>query len=180
MTPTNGEKISPRLTTDAGKSPPSAAGSDTYVDPSTRQNDFAGYRIYRSTYFTIGPWTLVADIPKADAEIVNGMVQYVDDDLPNGVGNYYCVTTYDTDGHESGKVNNNRFLGISKGRQTSSSRKKKCMGAESFRQTAGLLGRARAPHRIYRDSGALRHQNLYADRRSGAGIFTTICSGSAA
>ncbi len=39
----------------------------TYRDPLSGQNDFAGYRVYRSTYFTIGPWTLVADIKKDSA-----------------------------------------------------------------------------------------------------------------
>lgn len=140
MTPTNGEN-SLRLTTDAGKItvewPPVP---DTYVDPSTRQNDFAGYRIYRSTYFTIGPWTLVADIPKADAPIVNGMVQYVDDDLPNGVGNYYCVTTYDTDGHESGKVNNNRFPVYPLRAPNEQFPKEVYVVPNPFRQNSGLLG----------------------------------------
>lgn len=109
MTPTNGEN-SLSLTTEPGRIiiewPPIP---DTYRDPGAGVNDFAGYRVYRSTYFTIGPWTLVADIPKDAAEIVNGMVRYVDEDRPSGVGNYYCVTSYDTEGLESGKVNNNRF-----------------------------------------------------------------------
>jgi len=81
----------------------------TYKDPLTGINDFAGYRVYHSTYFTIGPWTLVADIKKDSAVLVNGLVQFVDPNEPFGVGNYYCVTTYDKDGNESGKVNNNRF-----------------------------------------------------------------------
>lgn len=81
----------------------------TYKDPIKGVNDFAGYRVYRSTYFTIGPWTLVTDIKKDSAVLVNGKVRYLDKDLPFGVGNYYCVTTYDADGNESGKVNNTRF-----------------------------------------------------------------------
>ncbi len=82
----------------------------SYHDPLTLQNDFAGYRVYRSTYFTIGPWKLVADIPKNSALYDDfGKVYYIDSDLPYGVGNYYCVTTYDTDGNESAKQNNNRY-----------------------------------------------------------------------
>jgi hypothetical protein len=65
--------------------------------------------VYRSTYFTIGPWALVADIKKDSATIVNGKVRYIDKGQPFGVGNYYCVTSYDTAGNESGKVNNTRF-----------------------------------------------------------------------
>ena len=83
---------------------------ESYRDPLTFQNDFAGYRVYRSTYFTIGPWELAADIPKENAQYDNdGNVFFIDNNLPYGVGNYYCVTTYDTDGNESAKQNNNRY-----------------------------------------------------------------------
>ena len=81
----------------------------TYKDPKTGFNDVAGYRVYRSNYFTIGPWSLAADIKKDSVVMVNGNIRFVDKDLPFGVGNYYCVTSYDTDGNESGKVNNTRF-----------------------------------------------------------------------
>jgi len=108
-TPTDGEN-SLTITSEPGKIsiewPPI---SDLYRDPLKGTNDLAGYRIYRSTYFTIGPWTLVADIKKDSAVLVDGKVRYVDAGQPFGVGNYYCVTSYDTDGNESGKVNNNRF-----------------------------------------------------------------------
>lgn len=81
-----------------------------YTDPTTGVNDFAGYRIYRSSYFTIGPWTLTADINKDDVQLdEDGNVIFIDENLPYGVGNYYTVTTYDNEGNESGKVNNNRF-----------------------------------------------------------------------
>jgi hypothetical protein len=108
-TPTNGEnsltiKSEPgQITIDWPPIP------ESYRDPATRVNDFAGYRVYRSTYFTIGPWTLVADIKKDSALVVNGMVRYIDKGQPFGVGNYYCVTSYDASGNESGKVNNTRF-----------------------------------------------------------------------
>lgn len=108
-TPTNGEN-SLAIKTEPGQViiewPPIP---ESYRDPLIGQNDFAGYRVYRSSYFTIGPWSLVADIKKESATIVNGNVQYLDKGLPFGVGNYYCVTSYDKDGHESGKVNNTRF-----------------------------------------------------------------------
>ncbi len=83
--------------------------SESYRDPVTNTNDLAGYRVYRSTYFTIGPWTLVADIKKDSVTLVNGKVRYADRGQPFGVGNYYCVTSYDISGNESGKVNNTRF-----------------------------------------------------------------------
>ncbi|MGE5682235.1 MAG: hypothetical protein ACM34K_15315 [Bacillota bacterium] len=108
-TPTDGEN-SLKVTTEPGEIniywPPVA---EDYKDPKTGKNDLAGYRVYRSNYFTIGPWTLVADIKKASAEMVDNMIRYTDKNLPFGVGNYYCVTSYDTDGNESGKVNNTRY-----------------------------------------------------------------------
>jgi len=108
-TPTNGEN-SLTLTTEPGQIivewPPIP---NTYRDPFKGVNDFAGYRVYRSTYFTIGPWSLITDISKDAAQVIDGKVQFIDRNVPYGVGNYYCVTSYDVDGHESGKVNNNRF-----------------------------------------------------------------------
>lgn len=108
-TPTDGEN-SLKISTTPGKIiiewPPI---SNTYKDPKTGVNDFTGYRVYRSSYFTIGPWALIADVKKESALIENGLVKYVDTDVQFGVGNYYCVTSYDKDGNESGKVNNSRF-----------------------------------------------------------------------
>ncbi len=108
-TPTDGEN-SLTITTEPGQIfiewPPIPS---TYTDPLLGINDFTGYRLYRSNYFTIGPWTLVADINKDSVVLVNGYVRFVDKDLPFGVGNYYCVTSYDEDYNESGKVNNTRF-----------------------------------------------------------------------
>jgi len=110
MTVTNGEN-----TLNIGAEPGAVRISwpevpSTYQDPLTLQNDFAGYRVYRSSYFIIGPWQLVADIPKINAQYDDlGNVFYVDTDVPYGVGNYYCVTTYDESGNESAKQNHNRF-----------------------------------------------------------------------
>ena len=69
--------------------------SNSYSDPLTGQNDFAGYRVYRSNYFTIGPWDQIADIPASSAAIEDGKVVYTDANLPQGVGVYYTVTSYD-------------------------------------------------------------------------------------
>lgn len=108
-TPTNGEN-SLKITTEPGQIiiewPPI---SPSYKDPKKGINDLVGYRVYRSNYFTIGPWTLVTDIKKDSTLLVDGNIQYLDKGLPFGVGNYYCVTSYDEDNNESGKVNNTRF-----------------------------------------------------------------------
>ena len=77
---------------------------DDYVDPITGQNDFVGYRIYRSDVDVEGPWTLVEDVPKGNVPIANGRATYQaalpDEDV--GVGYYWGVTSYDSEGLESG------------------------------------------------------------------------------
>ncbi|MDP1675960.1 MAG: hypothetical protein Q8L88_03770, partial [Bacteroidota bacterium] len=108
-TPTNGENsltIIPELEQIIIDWPPIPS---TYKDAIIGINDVAGYRVYRSTYFTIGPWLLAADIKKDSIVLVNGNIRYVDKNLSSSVGNYYCVTSYDLNGNESGKVNNTRL-----------------------------------------------------------------------
>jgi hypothetical protein len=139
-TPTNGEN-SLSITSEPGQtiiSWPSIPVS--YRDPLTGVNDFAGYRVYRSTYFTIGPWTEVAQIQKDSAVIVNGMVQYIDRGLPFGVGNYYCVTSYDNAGNESGKVNNTRFPVYPLRAPNAEFPKNVYVVPNPFRQHSGLTG----------------------------------------
>jgi hypothetical protein len=109
MTPTDGENSLVLVPSPGQVAVRWPAIPASYKDPIKGVDDLAGYKVYRSTYFTIGPWELIATIPKGNARVENGMIEYVDNGLPFGVGNYYCVTSYDTDGYESGKVNNNRF-----------------------------------------------------------------------
>jgi hypothetical protein len=71
---------------------------DDYVDPDYLVNDVAGYRVYQSTFRNIGPWKLIADIPKESITIEDGMITFEDTGLSQGVGYYYGVTSYDT-GH---------------------------------------------------------------------------------
>lgn len=113
----------------------------TYTDPLTHVNDMAGYRIYRSTYFTIGPWKLIADIPVDQAKFDdNGNIVYEDQNLPFGVGNYYCVTTYDNSGNESGKQNNNRFPIYPYRGPNKEFPKNVYVVPNPFRQNSGLYG----------------------------------------
>ncbi len=108
MTPTNGEnslEITPEKGYISIAWPPIP---DSYRDPLTGEDDFAGYRVYRSTYFTIGPYELLAEIPKESVTYKDGMVYYEDHNTAS-VGFYYTVTSYDIHGNESGMVNRNRF-----------------------------------------------------------------------
>ncbi len=114
--------------------------SDAYADPRTGVNDLAGYRVYRSSSFTIGPWTLVADLPKADVTIENDQITYTDAGLPFGVGNYYTVTSYDTEGNESGRVNANREPVYPQRAPNAEFPDKVYVVPNPFRQHSGLLG----------------------------------------
>ena len=107
-TPTDGENTLTLTPIGAGVEVAWPPISATYSDPESGQNDLAGYKVYRSNYFTIGPWSEVADLPLHSVEMEDGLIVYSDEELPHGVGVYYSVTSYDTDGNESGKVNNNR------------------------------------------------------------------------
>lgn len=75
----------------------------SYVDPGKGVNDFAGYKIYQSESRIEGPWNEVADVARAEAEALTsgGRVTYR---LPTKAGIPYrhWVTSYDTDGLESG------------------------------------------------------------------------------
>ncbi len=113
---------------------------NSYTDPATGVNDFAGYKIYRSNYFTIGPWNLVATIPNEQAQIVNGNVRYEDKGLSFGVGVYYAVTSYDNNGNESGKVNNNRFPVYPQTAPNDDFSKKVYVAPNPFRQHSRLFG----------------------------------------
>jgi hypothetical protein len=73
---------------------------DSYRDPDFGDNDLAGYRVYRSAFRNIGPWTRIAEIPKSAAVMEDGMITHTDTDVRLGIGYYYAVTSYDT-GHNA-------------------------------------------------------------------------------
>lgn len=139
-TPTDGEN-SLTLTPIGGGTkiswPPVDPG---YQDPDLGVNDFAGYKVYRSSYFVTGPWTEIADIAEGSESIEDGMVVYEDLDLPLGVGNYYAVTSYDDGGLESGKVNANRFPVYPLMAPNEQFPEKVYVVPNPFRQHSGLLG----------------------------------------
>ncbi len=74
-----------------------------YVDPVKGSNDFAGYKVYHSESRIEGPWTEAADIPRAEAEALTagGKVTYRLSAKP-GIPYRHWVTSYDSDGLESG------------------------------------------------------------------------------
>jgi len=185
MTPTDGEN-SLDIQIEPGKITLSWPQlQDSYRDPATGLNDFAGYRIYRSTYFVIGPWSLIAEIPKDNATIVDGVVKYEDSDLPEGVGNYYCVTSYDSDGNESGKVNSNRFPVYPLRKPNDQFPKQVYVVPNPFRQHSGLLGQgeryriefiglpAKCKIKIFTPTGDLI-QELHHDDGSGSTAWGSV------
>lgn len=74
---------------------------DDYQDPLKGANDFEGYKVYKSEIGYEGPWELLTDIKKADAQIVDGRIVYKFNSKP-GIPQRFLVTAYDTDGNESG------------------------------------------------------------------------------
>ena len=71
---------------------------ESISDPQEGIIDIAGYRVYRSGSYPMGPWELIADIPVKDANYWNAFdEQYELDDflVAMGYGYYYAVTAYD-------------------------------------------------------------------------------------
>ncbi len=77
--------------------------SSTHPDYPGMGNDIAGYRVYRSTWFDIGPWELIADIPVGAASADNSAYSiaksgsdYVFTDKQSAAGffYYYSVRAY--------------------------------------------------------------------------------------
>jgi hypothetical protein len=139
-TPTDGENTLTLTPVGGGVTiawPPLPA---SYRDPDTGNDDFAGYRVYRSTYFCIGPWQQITQILRGQEQIEDGLVTFTEQDLPLGVGNYYAVTTYDTDGNESGIVNANRFPVYPLRAPNEEFPKQVYVVPNPFRQFSGLTG----------------------------------------
>ena len=60
-------------------------------------NDFEGYRVYKSTKGTGGPYTLIAEFDKINWYGYNTGLEheYIDSGLVNGIAYYYAVTSFD-------------------------------------------------------------------------------------
>lgn len=78
---------------------------ETYRDPLTNVNDFAGYRVYRSVVGVEGPWEQIVDISKEEAEsMVQGDRVAFRWESDPGIPSRFAVTSYDTEGLESGRT----------------------------------------------------------------------------
>ncbi len=140
-TPTDGENSLALTPIGGGMQIEWPAIPDSYRDPDSDVNDLAGYRIYRSTHFVTGPWTLVDDLTLSEVTMAGSDIVYEDTDLSLGVGYYYGVTSYDTDGNESGMVNANRFPEYPLRAPNDDFPDQDVLVVPNpFRQTSGLLG----------------------------------------
>ncbi|MBD3290167.1 hypothetical protein GF337_15275 [candidate division KSB1 bacterium] len=76
-----------------------------YRDPLTGDEDFAGYRVYRSNISIEGPWQLVNTIPieEIDNYLQDGMVNFFQE-TKISIPYRYCITSFDNDGNESAKT----------------------------------------------------------------------------
>lgn len=73
--------------------------SENVPDPDDGNYDLIGYRIYRSDYLPIGPWSLIADISVSDPahyNISESSYKYKDTAVVAGDSYYYAVTAYDS------------------------------------------------------------------------------------
>jgi len=81
--------------------------TESIVDPDDGILDLAGYRLYRSNYLAIGPWSLVGEIRKKDPNYDNtaeGKYIFIDSTADVGVAYFYALTAFDT-GKASWSVN---------------------------------------------------------------------------
>lgn len=79
---------------------------ENIADPQEGIVDIAGYRVYRSGSYPMGPWEMIADIPVGDPDHWNSFEERyeVDDYLvAMGYGYYYAITAYD-EGHDTWSV----------------------------------------------------------------------------
>lgn len=86
----------------------------TYINPITGKNNFAGYNIYKSDHSFIGPYTLLRTIrPGRSFDVAtyfdaqNNQWVYEDKNISIGAGYYYTVTSFDSAGNESWWTNRN-------------------------------------------------------------------------
>ena len=83
------------------------ASSEQSVDPLSGEQDFEGYRLYKSRRTDDAGnrlWVKLADFDKVNALGANTGIQYqfVDNDVVNGYGYYYAVTAYDKGAPDEG------------------------------------------------------------------------------
>jgi hypothetical protein len=70
---------------------------DTRLDREVESQPFEGYRVYKSTQSSTGPWTLLAEFDIADNDFFGNtglQHEYVDIGLVNNLDYYYTVTSF--------------------------------------------------------------------------------------
>ncbi|MFH0736639.1 MAG: hypothetical protein V1773_00820 [bacterium] len=81
--------------------------TESIPDPDDGLLDLSSYKIYRSEYLPIGPWTLVAEIQKGDINYYSNTTEkytYLDSTVTVGASYYYALTALDT-GRASWNIN---------------------------------------------------------------------------
>jgi len=122
---------------------PAAGGVKIQWDENPSNEDVAGYKVYRATFRSVGPWSMIKDITASDVNnsMENGLITYLDSDTKLGVGYYYVVTAYDNGqpSLECGKVNGNHEPAYPQA-ATSDNLKDLRIYPNPYKQTSGLLG----------------------------------------
>jgi hypothetical protein len=113
---------------------------DDYVDPISGTNDLAGYYVYRSEISIEGPWDRVATISKSEAQNLlgdDGRIHFRYASEP-GIPSRFAVTSYDTEGLESGMTAYN-FFTLAAERAPSNDMSNIYVVPNPFKQVSGLL-----------------------------------------
>jgi hypothetical protein len=111
-----------------------------YADPISGSNDLAGYYIYRSEIGIEGPWDRVATVSKSEADNMigeDGKVYFRLTSEP-GIPSRFAVTSYDTEGLESGMTAYN-FFPLAAERAPSNDLSSIYVVPNPFKQVSGLL-----------------------------------------
>ncbi len=115
---------------------------DNYQDPGTGENDFAGYRIYRSEIHITGPWELLEDISASEAAAYKQGDKIVfQAETDPGIPLRFAVTSYDTHGLESG-ITAYTFFATEAPKAPSDDMTQIRVVPNPFRQRSGLLDAA--------------------------------------
>ena len=112
---------------------------DNYQDPGTGENDFAGYRVYRSEIHITGPWELLEDISASEAAAYKqgDKIVYQAETDP-GIPFRFAVTSYDRHGLESG-ITAYTFFATEAPKAPSDDMTQIRVVPNPFRQRSGLL-----------------------------------------
>gem|GEM_PF-668185 len=134
---------------------------ENYVDPIKGTDDFTGYYVYQSDVGIEGPWTRIATVSKSEAAAATsgGRVSMAFP-VKAGVPYRYTVTSYDTDGNESGRTCYNYEAYTTKRSATNDFSKVRVV-PNPFKQRSGFLDPAEAKRLTFVNTPSICTVKIY-------------------